>query len=360
MVFQINLSPYCTVALNTTQSSALLANTLTLFVGLMLIIDFNMEAEAKRAGDESYNNSIGRSVVSVLIVIVNIAVLAIPTSVAVLQSDIKNKILKFCLVRKGKKEESEDQESNQESEDQESNHSDSELPVVVDTLSQPAFSSGQALFLLPIRLGVSIEEPERVSTESSKTSSLITPILNLDLNEEVPSCNEGSFASSNFQPIKINASLVFKTIPTLSTGYATVRERVSSLGFQHDTGLCFVASKGGNEEIETLPVSGSVNRHEEQQVPINFDQVLLSTSSMTSFIEAEADSAPSQMPVLELQSQAYDDSRHLSGDIAGHLKTGTFLHAEIRFQHAANEAIRLVAEELDEAKECSKSRENYF
>ncbi len=350
MVAQINLSPYCTGALNNTQSSALLANTLTLFVGLMLIIDFNMEAEAKRAGDESYNNSIGRSVVSVLVVIVNTAVLAIPTSVAVLQSDIKNKILTFCSVREGK---------NKETEDQESNHSDSELPVVVDTLPQPVHSAGQPLFPLPIRLGLSSEEPEHASTESARTSNLITPILNFERNEEVPCCNEGSLASDDLNSINSNASLVFNNGPIPSTGFATVRKKVfSPLSFQHDTRLCFVASKGGNEEIEP-PLSGSdsVNGHEEQQVPINFDQGLLSTSFMTSSIEAEPDTAPSLMSVSELQSQEIADSRHWPG---GKLETSTSLHPEILLQQATNEAIRLVAEELAEAKGLSASRGNYF
>ncbi len=345
MVAQINLSPYCTVALNTTQSSALLANTLTLFVGLMLIIDFTMEAEAKRAGDESYNNSIGRSVVSVLIVIVNIAVLAIPTSVAVLQSDMKNKILTFCSVRKGK---------NKETEDQESNHSDSELPAVVDTLPQPVHSAGQPLFPLPIRLGLSSEEPEHGSAESARTLN-----LNFERNEEVPSCNEGTLASDDLKPINSNASLVFNNIPIPSTEFATVRNKIfSSLSSQHDTRLCFVASKGGNEEIET-PLSGSdsVNGHEEEQVPINFDQGLLSTSFMTSSIEAEPGTAPSLMPVSELQSQAIADSRHWSG---GLLETSISLHPETLLQQATSEAIRLVAEELAEAKGLSASRGNYI
>jgi hypothetical protein len=107
MVAQIYLAPYCTSSLNITQSSSLLANTLTLFVGLMLIIDYNLEAEAKRAGDTF--DITGRSVISVIIVLVNLIVLAIPFFVFATESSI---IEKWCSGRKANTLEIDDSESN--------------------------------------------------------------------------------------------------------------------------------------------------------------------------------------------------------------------------------------------------------
>jgi hypothetical protein len=123
MVAQIYLAPYCTPSLNITQSSSLLANTLALFVGLMLIIDYNMEAEALRAGDTF--DTVGRSVISVIIVIVNLAVLVIPLGVFAVELNASPKGLSWS----GK-------ETNESCrEDTESNKDDpeSEVDVLIST-----------------------------------------------------------------------------------------------------------------------------------------------------------------------------------------------------------------------------------
>ena len=46
LVAQMYCAPYGTEALNATQSTAVLANVLTLFVGIMTIIDMDMEDAA--------------------------------------------------------------------------------------------------------------------------------------------------------------------------------------------------------------------------------------------------------------------------------------------------------------------------
>ena len=122
MAAQIKLDPYCTSTLNTTQSTALLANTLTLFVGLMLIIDYSMEADSKRAGDNY--DTIGRSVISGIVVIVNLGVLVVPAILMVLHSEMLDKITNFSGGEDSKI-------------DDESKITDHELPGNADTLSQP-------------------------------------------------------------------------------------------------------------------------------------------------------------------------------------------------------------------------------
>ena len=82
-------SPYGTTALNTLQSTALLANILTLFVGLMLIIDANLEAAANRAG--STYDLTGRGVISVLIMLLNISVVGMTPLVKLAYSDAVKK-----------------------------------------------------------------------------------------------------------------------------------------------------------------------------------------------------------------------------------------------------------------------------
>ncbi len=210
MVAQIYLAPYCTPALNVTQATALLANTLTLFVGLMLIIDYNMEAEAIRAGDDF--DTVGRSVISVIIVIVNLGVLVIPFAVYAVQSDMTEK-KSSCTGRKGNDLDMDDNESN-----------DRELAVDIPILSpsQPIISLGssrpvesqvassfQGVFPMPTRLISSIDE----STDSSRcfvnpvlqnetqgeppwALNLVYPVLNVDSNDTLqgnaaPIVNEG-------------------------------------------------------------------------------------------------------------------------------------------------------------------------
>ena len=82
-------APYGTEALNATQSTAVLANVLTLFVGIMTIIDMDMEDAALQAG-QSYDTT-SRSVISVVIVIANIAVIAIPIIVNIMLADNPSK-----------------------------------------------------------------------------------------------------------------------------------------------------------------------------------------------------------------------------------------------------------------------------
>ena len=78
-------SPYCTSALNTLQETSLSANILTLFVGLMLIIDHFLEDAATLAGN-NYDLT-GRNVISVIILLVNIAVVVLPILVKMSNSD---------------------------------------------------------------------------------------------------------------------------------------------------------------------------------------------------------------------------------------------------------------------------------
>ena len=83
--------PYGAQALNSVQNSALLANILTLFVGIMLIIDKYLEDDATRAGN-NYDLT-GRNIISVIILVVNIAVVVLPILVKASNSDaLKNKI----------------------------------------------------------------------------------------------------------------------------------------------------------------------------------------------------------------------------------------------------------------------------
>ena len=79
------VTPYGTTALNTVQSTSLLANILTLFVGLMLIIDHFLEDAATLAGN-NYDLT-GRNVISVIILLVNIAVVVLPILVKMSNSD---------------------------------------------------------------------------------------------------------------------------------------------------------------------------------------------------------------------------------------------------------------------------------
>ncbi len=132
MVAQIYLAPYCTSALNITQASALLANTLTLFVGLMLIIDYNMEVEAKRAGDAF--DTVGRSVISAIIVAVNLAVIAIPISAIAINHRKRIKKSLPCSSKEANQQDQEDTESN-----------DADQGQTLEILAQPDSQQNQTL-----------------------------------------------------------------------------------------------------------------------------------------------------------------------------------------------------------------------
>jgi hypothetical protein len=154
MVAQIYLAPYCNPSLNITQSSALLANTLTLFVGLMLVIDYNMEAEAKLAGDTF--DTVGRSVISVIIVVVNLTVLAIPFIVTVFatKSDGIQQMVLTCSGNKAKKMESCDTEFNC-----------ADPRPTVEILTQPENQQDQAL--LPLSAGIDSSRSQNVTVADS-------------------------------------------------------------------------------------------------------------------------------------------------------------------------------------------------
>jgi hypothetical protein len=182
MVAQMILNPYCTKALNITQSTALLANTLTLFIGLMLIIDASMQAEALLAGDKNYDTT-GRSVISIIIVIVNLAVLVIPTTISVLQSGYVYKVSSF-LSGKNKNDAG--------NEDPESSGNDNDPEMIVDDLSQPVdlpipalaaeFPSHTELILPTKEHAASCSIPENL-----RTLNLVQPVLKFASSEEVQS-----------------------------------------------------------------------------------------------------------------------------------------------------------------------------
>ena len=98
LVAQMYCAPYGTPSLNTTQSTAVLANVLTLFVGLMTIIDTDMETAAINAG-ETYDTS-RRSVIAVVIVIVNLAVIGLPFILNLPFSDFYSKLLVYLSKNK--------------------------------------------------------------------------------------------------------------------------------------------------------------------------------------------------------------------------------------------------------------------
>ena len=94
LVTQIYCAPYATQALNNTQSCAVFVNVLTLFVGIMLIIDYELENAAVKAGT-SYDLS-GRSAISVVIFVINLAVLAVPLMIFGRQVGAFDKIFALC------------------------------------------------------------------------------------------------------------------------------------------------------------------------------------------------------------------------------------------------------------------------
>jgi len=86
LVIQIHFSPYSATALNLAEISSLLGNVLTLFMGLLLIIDQYLENAAKQAG-ENYDLS-GRNAKSVTILLINISVGLLPILVRALQFSV--------------------------------------------------------------------------------------------------------------------------------------------------------------------------------------------------------------------------------------------------------------------------------
>jgi hypothetical protein len=68
--------PYYTEELNMVQAASLLINVFTLFVGIMLIIDTDLEASAMKAG-ETYDQR-GRTAVSIILFLANLLVILVP------------------------------------------------------------------------------------------------------------------------------------------------------------------------------------------------------------------------------------------------------------------------------------------
>ena len=82
--------PYSSLELNNTHSCAIFINVITLFVGIMLIIDYDLEDAAEKAG-EIYDTS-GRSVMSGFIFVLNLIPLGLPVLFAARRAGVFHKI----------------------------------------------------------------------------------------------------------------------------------------------------------------------------------------------------------------------------------------------------------------------------
>jgi hypothetical protein len=231
MMAQMNMAPYCSTGLNVTQTTALLANTLTLFIGLMLIIDYSMEAEANRAGDDTYDNT-DREVISSIIVVVNLAILAVPEIVSALQSD---RFLSFL----GGDDDNLDSGLEGPGLDTESNHVEPEL-LTVDV---PLYDVHQVPSLSPSH---NLSSAEDIASscfvpESLMTLNLVCPVPNLE------SCEDKFAGNSNIPETGYSQPFIS---PQYSVGYGDNNETSfgqeakntsNSLDSAHvDTRLCFV------------------------------------------------------------------------------------------------------------------------
>ena len=90
LILQMYCVPYSTLELNNTHSCAIFTNGITLFVGIMLIIDYDLEDAAEKAG-QTYDTS-GRSVISVIIFVLNLIPLGLPALLAAKRSGVIDKI----------------------------------------------------------------------------------------------------------------------------------------------------------------------------------------------------------------------------------------------------------------------------
>jgi hypothetical protein len=229
MMAQMNMAPYCSTGLNVTQTTALLANTLTLFIGLMLIIDYSMEAEANRAGDDTYDNT-DREVISSIIVVVNLAILAVPEIVSALQSD------RFLSLLGGADD---NLDSGMEGLDTESSHVEPQL-LTVDV---PLYDAHQVPSLSPSH---NLSSAEDISSscffpESLMTLNLVCPVPNLESREDELAGNSNIPGTGYSQPF---------ISPQYSVGYdgnnetrygQEAKNTSNSLDSAHvDTRLCFV------------------------------------------------------------------------------------------------------------------------
>ena len=82
--------PYSSLELNNTHSCAIFINVITLFVGIMLIVDYYLEDAAEKAG-LTYDTS-GRSAVSVIIFVLNLIPLGLPALLAAKRYKVMDKI----------------------------------------------------------------------------------------------------------------------------------------------------------------------------------------------------------------------------------------------------------------------------
>jgi hypothetical protein len=375
-VAQIYLAPYCTSALNITQSTSLLANTLTLFVGLMLIIDISLEEEAKLTGENF--DTFSRNVIAILIVVVNLAVLAVPPTITALQSGIFSKVLRF-FNKKAEKLEIEDTESN-----------DADLEQTVD--NSP---------LLPLPTSLTLTADENVSSSCSIPESLMTwdlvfPVRKLESNKELQSYNEATVHAPDYleaikhktslrnliqMPIAENSSIhplidndtVFSQKGVVHLAHhAGLKDGDSSKSFNYISTLCFALFPGRSIEDERQTVSvvsdsGSVIQYAEENVPIDTTRDLLHMSvtnptgntinlvTTHSYLEVEAGATMvhSQTPVSGLQSDKEEQ-------VAAQHITSAVLRPEIALQQASNDTIRLVAEGLAEFQEIPGSGGQFF
>ena len=90
LVLQMYCVPYSSLELNNTHSCAIFINVITLFVGIMLIIDYDLEDAAEKAG-ETYDTS-GRSVISGFVFVLNLIPLGLPVLFAARRAGVFNKI----------------------------------------------------------------------------------------------------------------------------------------------------------------------------------------------------------------------------------------------------------------------------
>ncbi len=327
MVAQINLAPYYTPALNTTQGTSLLANTLTLFVGLMLIIDLSMEEAAKLSG-ESFD-PVGRNVVAVLIVMVNLSVLAVPPAISAMQSSIFLKALRLLGLKADKLDE------------EDSEHTGRGVDPEQTVTPFPPEQTGGPLPLLPLPIRVSTDKNNFVPDSSIQEGHVMCSTDNLEsikLNASLDNQNETPIPVAEIANIQsiINMETVFNPMDSSKTHK------------RFDTKLCFAFYQGSSHYGEEQSIdSGQITGHEEP--------LLLNAAkgpAMQSFLDIKADvtGIHSQIPVLS------DDKEQV---VTPH-STSMPLGPEILFQQAINEAQRMAAEGYAELQDIHKNGEKFF
>ena len=97
LVIYLGISPFYTNGLNRTQNGALIAQLLTLFVGIMFVVDAYLQLQATAAGQPYDTKS--RTVVAVIIFAFNMGVLGWPVIEGFLGSDVKKRIVDYIAAR---------------------------------------------------------------------------------------------------------------------------------------------------------------------------------------------------------------------------------------------------------------------